>query len=198
MRLFFVPLIACVLLSCQKQKMVSQEELKKYILDPENGLIVKAKKNDVDIEALYRPNALVIAQQIDGVTDKAERTKVIKNFDSLTYFVIKLSRNGQEIENGYVFDPDKFLKVANYLASGVAQNIYLTTSTDTIPALDAVYTRMFGAATATTVMAIFDADVRELTGTLQLHLDDTELGLGLNEFEFDTNNIKNAPTLNLN
>lgn len=186
------------LVGCNEQRVVSEAELKSYILDPENGLIVAKSKNDAAIEVLYRPSVLVSALQIDGVTDKEERSKTIKQFDSLTYFVVRLSRNGQEIENAFVSDPEKFTKVISYLSSTVAGNIYLTTPNDTIYALDAVYTRMFGAATATSVMAVFDTDVKDLEGTVNLHFDDTELGLGLNEFEFDANDIKKTPTLNLN
>jgi hypothetical protein len=198
MRSLFTLLMIGSLMGCSEQRVVSEAELKSYILNPENGLIVTRNKNDVAIDVLYRPSVLVSALQIDGITDKEQRNKTIKQFDSLTYFIIRLSRNGQEIENAFVSDPEKFSKVISYLSSAVAGNIYLTTPNDTLRALDAVYTRMFGAATATSVMVVFDTNAKDLEGTVNLHFDDTELGLGLNEFEFDADNIKKTPTLNLN
>jgi hypothetical protein len=164
MRSLFTLLMIGSLMGCSEQRVVSEAELKSYILNPENGLIVTRNKNDVAIDVLYRPSVLVSALQIDGITDKEQRNKTIKQFDSLTYFIIRLSRNGQEIENAFVSDPEKFSKVISYLSSAVAGNIYLTTPNDTLRALDAVYTRMFGAATATSVMAVFDTNAKDLEG----------------------------------
>ena len=194
------PLIVLALLSifaCQEQQIVSEQELKDYILDPEHGLRKQKKKNEVDIEVIYRPTDLILAQQLDGITDEKERSSTIKNFDTLSYFVIKLSRKGQEVENTYVSDNDKFVRVTNYLSSAIAGNIRMIIEKDTLSALDAVYTRMYGAASATSVMAVFNTDVRKKNGTLKFFLDDTELGLGQNEFEFDLSDIKKTPTLNL-
>lgn len=197
MRVLLIILVFSGLLSCGGRSIVSEQELKDYIMDPEHGLCRREAKNGIDMEVVYRPSELVSAQQVAGVTDQKEREKIIRNFASLTYFIIKLSRNGQEIENAYVSDNDKFLQVTSYLSAGIAQDLYLVNKGDTIRALDAVSTRMFGAATATTVMAIFDTDVKDKDGSLRFCFDDTGLGLGLNEFEFDTDDINKAPTLNL-
>lgn len=186
------------LMACQEKKIVSEQELKDYVLDPENGLRKQREKNGVDLEVIYRPSELIMAQQLDGINDKEERVKTIKSFDSLTYFVLKLSRKGQEIENAYVSDEAKFVQVINYLSSSIGSNIYLLHESDTIHALDAVYTRMFGSATATSVMTVFDTDLEKKSGTVKFYLDDTGLGLGKNEFVFDISDIKKAPTINLN
>ncbi|MBT1697138.1 hypothetical protein KK083_09645 [Fulvivirgaceae bacterium PWU4] len=198
MRALLIILVCSGLLSCGSRSIVSEQELKDYIINPDHGLCRREAKNGIDMEVVYRPSELVAAQQVAGVTDQKEREKIIRNFDSLAYFVIKLSRNGQEIENAYASDNDKFLQATSYLSSGIAQDLYLVNKGDTIRALDAVYTRMFGAATATTVMAIFDTNVKDLDGSLTFCFGDTGLGLGLNEFEFYTNDINKAPTLNLN
>jgi len=195
-----IPLIVFALLSifaCQEQKIVSEQELKDYILDPEHGLRKQKEKNGIDIEVIYRPTDLIIAQQLGGVTDVKERGSIIRNFDTLSYFVIKLSRKGQEVENAYVSDNEKFVRVTNYLSSSIASNIYIVLEKDTLHALDAVYARMYGAASATSVMAVFNTDVRKKNGTLKFFLDDTELDLGQIEFEFDIKDIKKTPTLNL-
>jgi hypothetical protein len=198
MRPVFLILFLLVVSACTQQKVVSEQELKAYVLDTKNGLRKETEKNDVTIEVLYRPTELVLAQQLDGVTDQNERRKTIANFDSLSYFVLKLSRKGQEIENAYVSDNEKFVHVINYLSSSIGKNIYLVTERDTIHALDAVYARMFGASTATSVMIVFDEKLRARSGDIKFCLNDTELGLGQNEFEFDLSDIKKAPTLNLN
>lgn len=185
------------LFACGEQRIVTEQELKDYTLDPSNGLIKQASTNGVEIEVVYRPTDLVLAQQLQGLTNENERRKEIESFSGLSYFVVKISRHGQEIENTYAGDPSKFTNVVSYLSSGLRANMYVVNGSDTIPSLDAVYTRMFGAATATSVMTIFETNVKTLTGNLKFCFDDTVLGLGRNEFVFDLADIKNAPTLNL-
>lgn len=194
----FIVLTALTILACTEKRMVSEQELKDYIIDPSNGLRKQTSKNGIDIEVLYRPTELVLARQLDGLADPRERLKELNNFKDLSYFLIHLSRDGQEIENAYASDPDKFVNVISHLSSKMSQNIYLVHDVDTIPALDAVYTRMFGSATATSVMAVFNSDLKGKSGVLKFLLEDTELGLGQNKFEFDLSDIKAAPTLNMN
>lgn len=185
-------------LACTGKRAVSEQELREYIIDPEKGLRKQKQKNGIDMEVIYRPAELIIAQQLSGIADSEERRRVTKSFDTLSYFVIKLSRDGEEVESRYVNDTDKFVRVINYLSSEVARNIYLINSGDTIPAIDGVYSRMFGVSTATSVMVVFDSDLRSRQGMVRFCLDDTELGLGASDFDFALSDIKKAPTLNLN
>ena len=76
------------ILSCSEQENVSEQELKDYVMNPENGLRKQLQKNGVDLEVIYRPTALVIAQQLDDVTDVQERKKIKESFDTLSYFVL--------------------------------------------------------------------------------------------------------------
>jgi hypothetical protein len=198
MRVLLLPLFLLVFWGCRDRRIVSEQELKAYVMEPENGLRQKVEKNGVDIEVIYRPTELVLAQQLDGIADQRERTNAFKKFDSLTYFIIKFSREGQEIENGYVADQAMFVNVINYLSSSIASNFYVMCNQDTIRAFDAVYARMFGSATSTSVMVVFNGDLSAKKGKLKFFFDDTLLGLGLNKFEFDISDIKKAPTLNLN
>src|SRR5687767_2030564 len=128
---FPLTLIICVLLfACNDQRIVTEQQLKDYIMDPENGLRKVTEKNGIDMEVIYKPIDLILAQQMDGVIDKQERMKTIDNFANLSYFIIKLSRKGQEIENAFVSDNDKFVRVINYLSSSIANNIYVVTEQD--------------------------------------------------------------------
>lgn len=190
--------VALEAFACGGNGILSEQGLRDYVMEPENGLRKHCEKNGIDVEVIYRPTELILAQQLQGLTDQQERIRTIRNFDSLSYFVVKFSRNGKEVENRYARDPEEFLRVTNYLSSGIAKDICLILSTDTLFALDAVYARMYGAATATSVMAVFDADLKEKSGIITFCLDDTELGIGRNSFDFDLSDIKKAPTLNLN
>lgn len=198
MKVLSIILIAVSIAGCGGRNVVSEKELKSYISDPENGLSKSVMKGDINVNVLYRPSELVVAQQIAGVTNAEEIKQAHKDFDSLSYFVLKLDRDGQEIENKLVSDPERFGRVISHLSSGIASDIYVVADRDTLYAIDAIYTRMFGSAAATSVMAIFDKSLKEKSGTLKFHLDDETLGIGNVDFEFLTSDIKKAPTLNLN
>jgi hypothetical protein len=195
---FFLLVIALGLCACGKQKITTEQGLKDYVVDPENGLVKQQQKNGVELEVIYRPAELVLAQQLQAVTTTEERIKTMKNFDSLSYFIIKLSRAGQEIENMYAGDPGKFQRVVDYLSFSLAPHVFIIHREDTITAYDAVYARSFGSATSTSVMTVFDTRLKEKSGVIRFCLDDAELDVGFNEFEFDLDNIKKAPTINLN
>lgn len=197
MRQLAILLVPMILLSCQERATVTKRELQEYILDPQNGLIKQASRQGIDIEVLYRPTELIIAQQLDGVSDERQRSKEIEGFKGLSYFILRLSREGKEIENAYAGDPQRFATIVNYLSSALARNIYLVNNGDTITALDVVYTRMFGSATATSVMAVFNTDIKKRAGSLKFCIDDSQLGIGKNEFTFALSDIRNVPKLNL-
>jgi hypothetical protein len=122
--------------------------------------------------------------------------QIESQYDSLDYFILRLSKNGKEIENGFVSNSERFSNVVSYLSSSLAERVYLVLDRDTIPALDAMYARTFGATTATQVMLIFKSNLVHQDGNVKLVYDDNFFGTGLNEFQFDVKNIKRIPRLN--
>ncbi|MBA4056947.1 MAG: hypothetical protein C0490_19690, partial [Marivirga sp.] len=119
-------------------------------------------------------------------------------YDSLNYFILHFSRNGKEIESAFVSDPANFKKIIDYLSFDLRNNIFLIRGSDTTQALDVVYARTFGGSEGTSVLAVFSENLKETGSTIKVCLDDTMLGLGLTEFEFDVNDIKNTPNLMFN
>jgi hypothetical protein len=187
-----------LLLSCVEKKTASTQELMNYVLNEDNGLYRKAEKNDVLIEVVYRPVDLILQQELEEVKEGGERQRMAQKYDHLTYFIIKFSKHEKEIESAYMADDTKFIRVINYLSGPIASDIYIRHNGDTIRALDAVYSRMFGATNATSVMLVFGGGLRSKKGKFIFCFDDTELGLGKNEFQFDLTDIRKTPTLNLN
>lgn len=195
---FYLKIFALTILaaSCTKKSVRSEADLKAFVLDPGNGLMQIDSTRGVVVQTTFKPNDLIIAQQLYGIDDMQERERTRKNFDTLMFFVLQFSRKGQEIENAYVSDDQRFQQVTRYLSHGIRDNIYLVTSRDTLMPLDVAYTRMFGAANATSVMPVFDISVAEINGPITLILEDNVLEVGHLSFEFDADKIKNVPTLN--
>jgi len=189
-------IITGFILSNCVDKYVSKDELKVYPLNVKNGVIKSVDKSGIQIDVYFRPKDLIIAQELTPPVSKAELSKIKAQYDSLDYFILRLARNGKEIENRFISDPDRFSNVVSYLSGALAERVYLVLERDTIPALDAIYARTFGATSATQVMLIFKSDLMHRNGEVKLFYDDNFFGTGLNEFQFAIKDIKRIPRLN--
>jgi hypothetical protein len=198
MRKVAIGLLLIMLASCAK-KNATLQELKAYVADKENGLAKAISKDDVTIEVTYRPTDLVWARELLKAKDKKVQDEFRENYDSLIYFVISFSRNGSEIENRYTSDPSKFTKVINHLSYDIDRDLSIVLGKDTTQAMDVVFSRTFGGANATSLMAIFSGtDLANESRDITVLFNDTMFGLGSNQFEFKINDIKNTPSLMLN
>jgi hypothetical protein len=189
-------IITGFVLSQCTDRYISRDELKAYPLNVKNGVIKSIDKSGIQIDAYYRSKDLIIAQELTPPVADTDLNKIESQYDSLDYFILRLSKNGKEIENGFVSNSERFSNVVSYLSSSLAERVYLVLDRDTIPALDAMYARTFGATTATQVMLIFKSNLVHQDGNVKLVYDDNFFGTGLNEFQFDVKNIKRIPRLN--
>ena len=167
-------------------------------MNPEHGLIQKVEKGNTVLEMYYKPKELIIAQELSTHPTDDEKKSLASTYDSLDYFVLRLSRNKQEIENSYASDPAQFTEVLSYLSYYIGSDLYMIQQQDTLPILDVVYARTFGAMDATNLMAVFNSNLAAKSGKTTVYFNDTRFGTGLNEFVFDTDKIKSIPTLKFN
>ena len=185
------------LISCAEREVETVSELQEYVNDTENGLRKVKIRNDLDLEVIYRPKDLVLAQQLDDVYELKEREKVKKQFDSLEYFILHLSRQGHEIENDYTSDQLKRSEILNYFSGGILNDLAIIHNNEVLRPIDIAYIQTFGAGSATSVMVIFKNHKMQRSGDLKFCFHDTMLGTGMHEFLFDTHDIQSIPTLNL-
>jgi hypothetical protein len=180
--------------SCTGRKVVTEQELKQYVFNPENGMIKTIDKNGVRLEASYRPSELMIARQLDAQFSAEKKSVTIDNFLRLSYFILRLSKGGREVESYFAGGPE-YLEVEQYLSGGIAKDLRLITDNDTLEPEDILYSKMYGSADATAIMAVFKTDVFKASGDVTLVYDDTKFDLGHNEFVFDYAQLKKLPTL---
>lgn len=190
----YILLLLTGLASCQAA-MLTEEELQQYSLDPENGLLQRIEKQNTVLEMYYKPTDLIVAQELKGVTDVNERKKTAARLDSLDYFVLRLSREGKEIETGYARNEEAFNKVIDYLSFNMAPDVFMVCQKDTLTALDVVYARTFGSKDATSVMAVFNSNLKNNKADAKVFFDDPLFGTGLNQFEFRNKDIQKIPNL---
>lgn len=186
-----------MLITCRREVM-SESELRQYVSDKENGLYKNIQKNGYDIEVTYRPKDLVASQRLDGIRDFGERQFIMKQMDTLCYFILKLSLNSQEIENHLSGNQDKLASVVSYLSSGIRSALMLVTGQDKNHPLDVAYVRTYGATSGTSLLVVFRKPDMDSTDELTFVLDDDVIGIGLVAFDFDIRDIKRIPNLRIN
>ena len=193
---FFLVLLLFSFLGCSK--VVSKQELLNYTLDSENGLLKKEEKSNSVVEVLYRPNDLMLLQEIKGRSfDFSQIDSVKKYFQGFSYFLLRLSRNGKEITIPYAANPVKFNQANDYLGFGIGKDVYLVQSRDTIKVQDFIHTRTFGSSPSSDVLFAFKTDLRKKSGQVRFIFNDQQFELGLNEFSFDISDIKSTPSIDL-
>jgi len=164
----------------------------------DNGLHKSLSKGNLTIEVSYRPADLVWRNELRKAVDEMVQDQLRKDYDSLNYFILRFSKNGEEIESAFVGSPTKFEEVTNYLAFGMQQHLIQVNGEDSSRVLDVIHTRTFGTSHGSSVMAIFNGNLKHKDNSVKLYLNDAVLGIGTAEFEFKISDIKNTPPLTLN
>ncbi|HEY5750762.1 MAG TPA: hypothetical protein VIU12_32085 [Chryseolinea sp.] len=180
---------------CDTRRTVTIPQLNEYLADSDNGLQYTEKDGDARLEIEYHPKDLVVKQQLEDVTDPAERAAVKRQYDSLDYFVLRFSNKDKEIENSYVSNPAGLADVVHYFSQGILDDMFMITPTDTLRPVDVAYMRTFGMSHASSVMVVFKSYLAQRDGTVEVYLQDRLLHTGTNKFSIHTHDIKNIPAL---
>ena len=179
-------------------RVVSSKQLLQYALDPKNGLYQKANRNGILVEVFYKPHQLIMAQEIKGARwTTSQLDSINKHFSEYDYFVLRLSRNGQEIERSYAGDEAEFNKVNSYLSFEIGNDITLTLSQDTFKVKDFIHTRTFGSGPSSDILFAFKSNLAQSKGTVKFIFDDSQFNSGRNEFDFAISDIKSTPVITL-
>lgn len=180
--------------SCSQASMV-EKELNAYLLDTRHGMYQSQTKGNIDINVLYKPSRLIWIDEIREAKNQEEIINITRGIDSLSYFIFKFSRNGEELETALAGKGDSYTKVVDYLSYGIGTDLYLVAGKDTTKALDVISTRTYGSGSGNSVIAIFQKNISKNTSDLRLTLNDRVIGTGLTTFTFQNTDLKKIPTL---
>jgi hypothetical protein len=197
MRAFTTIFLLAFLLACgQKQLILSQEELMKHVLNPENGLSASIDKEGVKLVMHYRPKDLIIHQNLSQ-SNRTEIDSLRKALADYEYFILGLSKEGREIESSYASDPARYNSVIQYLNSGITENIHMINERDTVDLYEALYIPHFGSSNTTSMLLIFKEGFVKDDDQIKIVFDDPIFGTGKTAFAFEVNNLTHAPNLDV-
>lgn len=185
--------------SCAKQK-VSEEELKKYIRDVDNGLRQSITVGEFNVEATYQPTDLFVLRELgSSIADTATINKWYKKYGGHYYFILSISKNGKEAVSPTQMPYDHFSDLLQTVSFRMGEYTNMTTSRqDTIPLADFIYNRTFGMATGSDILMVFDKKETADADWVQINLKELGLGLGTQNFRFDKDKLDEAPEIDFN
>lgn len=195
LRMLALPLCACLVTSCQQQ--LDEAAFLAYIHNPDNGLYQQQTVEGVEVSIQYRPTEILIAQELKNNPQSGSNLDSLrKMYNSKLHFTLSFSKDEQEVENQFLPDRSQYNQAIQYLSYGLANNISLVSSSDTIRPLGYVYPRMYSTTGRSSMFVVFDRDqLKEETGKFYILLQDTQLGLGMLVYPFRQRDLDNIPTI---
>jgi hypothetical protein len=197
----FYSVVAVVLLitlnEC-KPKQVCDEALIKYMQDEKNGLKQTKEIGDLNLTAMYKPNDLIVAQELKSQRPLTEeRIKTAKKiFEMHCYIIFSISKAGNEV----LINPKSASEYNERLSTmlfGMSNYITLLgNGQDTLKMEDFTYPRTYGASRSTDMLFAFERGKEGEYDYLELIVDEFGFGTGINKFRFSMRDINRVPDLN--
>jgi len=178
----------------KRKAYVSEQELFAYLKDTDNGLMKEQKKDDVKFVVYYKPSDLLVAQDRNLKTEQTS-SDVKTAYDNYYYFVVNISKNGQELEASLLTDTE-FAKAIQELAFGMREHIsILTSEQDTVALAEYLFPRMYGSTGSTSFICAFEKKDIEKSKNFNLVFYHPQVVDTPVKFSFLTKDIKNTPRI---
>ncbi len=169
-----------------------------FLKDESNGYIQHKNINGYDFTVMYRPTDLLVEQELENSNDNKQVKQLREQYGEYLYFNLSISKNNKELLSSIPKDLSQFSGLVNQLTFEMDSKVcLLNLQKDTIQLLDFVYPRLYGMSNSTTMMFIYQKEIRKMnTEYLIFSLKDFGLSTGRQQFKFKTNNILNQPKIN--
>lgn len=190
-------LLSCILFlnSCSSPSYLPESELQAYIKEESNGLIKKRTIDPFKFTVQYRPNDLVILQEVGDDLEPEKIAAAANNFEKYAYFILNLEVDGGSALYKSSQDMAIFSERLQTLAFGMSERVSLITSeSDTIRVADYVFDRTFGMG-STMLMFVFNNEKLADTDWFTFNLKEFGFRTGDQKFRFETSDLTAVPRL---
>ncbi len=172
------------------------QALNEYLLDEGNGLTVKQEAGNLNLKVTYRPNDLLVYQELDPFYDQHMIQKLHKKYEGYAYFVLSMETEGRDVLYGTAQGQTDFNERLQTLSFRMQELVSITTSArDTIPVADYVYPRNFGLAKSSTLLFAFNRERMKTADWLIFNLKEFGMRTGDQHFRFQVHDLEKTPRL---
>lgn len=199
--LFFLLILSVLHITACTPKSLSKEELIQHIADEDNGLSKSQVFKDFQLKVSYRPTDLLVLNEIGDHSELEQNDleTLRKKYQDHHYFTLSISKAEKEALYSGVESYEQFGDLVQTLSYRMGNYVNLTTSQqDTVFIADYAYQRTYGMNKATQLLFVFPDEELENPKWVQFNLKEFGLGLGIQNFRFNMQDLSNAPNLKLN
>lgn len=195
----FVALLLLNVKSCQRPDAVSlgTAEFINWVENPENGLVVEKKMNDLIFSVQYKPLAYEVLLQEKQVLSETDLKLEMDSISDMQYFTFRIAAaNGSDVQKYRSNGEQDYYARLEYFALQMQNDIVLVEGADTLPCLLYHYERTYGIdPRATFVMGFSDKKKSAYNKTLMFN--DRAFGSGPVLLTIESSNLQMIPQLNL-
>ncbi len=175
---------------------LTEDELKKYLVDSNNGLSKEVLIDDYNVRITLRPTDLLIAQELGSTNDTTQVSRLRQKYGSHYYFVLSLSKNDREAIQAGTMPQSQFSELLQTISFRMGMYVNMTTPRrDTIPLTDFIYNRTFGMGSSNDILLVFNKDKVREQEWVQINLAEFGLGLGRQSLKFFRKDLDEIPEI---
>lgn len=186
--------IILFLASCENgpQEFQSLEELKRFVLDENNGLSVTKSTGNHSLKLIYKPTDEVVHQLIPDKSFAAPAVDSLRNYyGRFLYFNVYLSKNNTNLTKNAA-TMEEHSRLIHELSFNLGKYVYLTTAEkDTVPLKDHFTPRLYGMGSESQFLLVFDKPDLASTEYLKIHF----TGFFSEDIRIETKNLANEPRI---
>jgi len=186
------------LCSCGRPEYLSVDELKRFIMDVDNGLVKTIASGSFEMKVMYRPTDLMVLQQVGDASAQAASEKIQmarEKFGAYYYFVVRFSESGHDVLDPGARGLNGFSDLMQTVSFRMAEYVSLSTPKDTIAVADYVYDRAYGMGQGTEVLFVFDKSKTAGQEWIDLNVNEFGLGTGKQTVRFNVQDLEAAPKI---
>lgn len=162
---------------------------RKWVENPDNGLIVRKEIGQFAYELFYKPLPYQLLQANEDIENSKEH-------ESTQHYTLKIEAlSGQDVLKSGARDDAEYNNRLFYLADYIQQDLSLIEGGDTLPCLFAHYERNYGLAPYAKVTLAFEAKEQSNQQEKTIRFNDPVFGAGPIQFNYPTTVLNNIPNL---
>lgn len=195
--LLFIVVLFLIICNACTNKNTSVNDIRDYILHPNNGLYHANKINNIKTEILYKPSDLIIANQIEDKNFNKEILDSLKYiYQSHSYFNLHFSYKNQELLS-QLKDRNYYSFILNEFSFNMYNHIFIVTNKfDTVYLSDYSFLPTYNYSNKNSFLLAFESNEIRKAKDFQVIVDEFGLKTNKQVFEFQTTDIKKTPLLN--
>jgi hypothetical protein len=188
---YLVAVLLITLCGCASEEL-TPEELRKYVLHEENGLIKSIEINDVKASVIYQPTDLLIYNSYNstslGISDSLRMI-----LSSHHYFILNFSRDNSEVLR--FLDRESYSALFQTLSFKLGEYVYLNDSDNRMSEIaDYMLNATYGTSASTDLLVVFKKKTPE-PEWIEFGLKELGLGIGNQKFRFYLTDVNDVPSI---